>query len=54
VSAGATTVTPTSQRVVSTMSILGQGQTQPRVMARGKLCHTCRHYLSMYLPAFAR
>lgn len=50
VSVGATTVTPTSQRVVSTMSILGQGQNQPRVMARGKQCHSCHHDASMYLP----
>jgi hypothetical protein len=47
VSVGATAVTPTSQRVISTMSILGQGQTQPRVMARGKLD------VSMYLPTWA-
>jgi hypothetical protein len=50
VSVVATTATPTPQRVVTTMSILGQGQAQPRVMARGKQCYYHHnHHLSVHL-----
>lgn len=45
VNVGATTATPTPQRVVTTMSILGQGQAQPRVMARGKQSHCLSVYI---------
>jgi hypothetical protein len=46
VSVVATTATPTPQRVVTTMSILGQGQAQPRVMARGKQYYYHNRHLS--------